>query len=76
MVLVEGFVLCKPVRFNWDKSIEGECTGEHIAYLVSGIMNLAIDIFIVILPLPVVFRLQMAWSRRISVAAMFSLGAL
>lgn len=76
MVLIEGFVLCKPVRFNWDKSVDGKCTGEHTAYLVPGIMNLAIDTFIVALPLPVVFRLQMTWSRRISVAAMFSLGAL
>lgn len=76
MVLVEAFALCKPVEYNWNKSIEGKCTGENTAYLVAGIMNLSIDTFIVILPMPVVFRLQMSWSKRISVALMFSLGAL
>ena len=76
MVLVEAFALCKPVQYNWDKSIEGDCTGENIAYLVAGIVNLTIDTFIVILPMPMVFRLQMTLPKRIAVAAMFSLGAL
>ncbi|KAH6627451.1 hypothetical protein F5144DRAFT_575896 [Chaetomium tenue] len=33
-VLLETFVLCKPVQFNWDKSIAGTCEGQNIAYLV------------------------------------------
>jgi hypothetical protein len=76
MVLLEGFLLCKPVQYNWDKSIKGSCEGENTAYLVSGITNLVIDIFIVALPMPQVFRLHMSFSRRIGVAAMFSLGIL
>ncbi|KAJ5622002.1 hypothetical protein N7528_005234 [Penicillium herquei] len=76
MVLVETFALCKPVQYNWDKSIEGHCTGESIAYLVAGIFNLSIDTFIVILPMPLVFNLQMILSKKLAVAAMFSLGVL
>ncbi|KUI69419.1 hypothetical protein VM1G_04922 [Cytospora mali] len=76
MVFLEGFLLCKPVQFNWDKTIAGICTGENTAYLVAGVTNLVVDMFIVILPMPLVFRLQMTLSRRISVAGMFSLGAL
>ncbi|KAJ6024063.1 hypothetical protein N7540_004860 [Penicillium herquei] len=76
MVLAETFALCKPVQYNWDKSIEGHCTGENIAYLVAGILNLSIDTFIVVLPMPLVFNLQMILSKKIPVAAMFSLGAL
>ncbi|ROW06270.1 hypothetical protein VPNG_08079 [Cytospora leucostoma] len=76
MVFLETFLLCKPVQYNWDKSIKGTCTGENTAYLVAGITNLVIDTFIVILPMPSVFRLRMTLSRRISVAAMFSLGAI
>lgn len=76
MVIVQGFVLCRPVQYNWDKSTQGSCSGEHTAYLISGVVNLAIDIFIVVLPMPSVFRLHMTLSKRISVAAMFSLGAL
>ncbi|GKZ29880.1 hypothetical protein AbraIFM66950_006841 [Aspergillus brasiliensis] len=76
MVLIEAFALCKPVQYNWDKSIEGQCTGENVAYLVAGIVNLTIDTFIVILPMPLVFNLQLILSKKVAVAAMFSLGAL
>lgn len=76
MVVSETFLLCKPVQYSWNKTIEGKCQGENTAYLVSGINNLVIDMFIVILPMPRVFKLQMSLPRRISVAAMFSLGIL
>ena len=44
-VVVEGFALCRPVQFNWDKSIPGgECHGQNRAYLAAGIMNLIVDL--------------------------------
>lgn len=58
MVFLETFLLCKPVQYNWDKSIQGSCEGENTAYLVAGITNLVIDTFIVVLPMPKVFRLH------------------
>lgn len=76
MVFLETFLLCKPVQYNWDKTINGSCEGENTAYLVAGITNLIIDTFIVVLPMFQVFKLHMSLSRRVSVAAMFSLGAL
>ncbi|KAI1866346.1 uncharacterized protein JN550_007734 [Neoarthrinium moseri] len=76
-VIVEAFALCKPVQYSWDKSIQGgTCTGENLAYLVAGITNLVIDAFIVSLPMPKLFGLQMSLSKKVGVAGMFSLGAL
>ncbi|KAI2780694.1 hypothetical protein F4815DRAFT_499072 [Daldinia loculata] len=75
-VLVETFALCTPVQHNWDKSIPGKCTNQHGAYLGSGITNLIIDVFIVTLPMPMLFRLQMSWPKKLSIAVMFSLGAI
>lgn len=75
-VLVETFALCTPVQHNWDKSIPGKCTNQHGAYLGSGITNLIIDVFIVTLPMPMLFRLQMSWPKKLSIAVMFSLGAM
>lgn len=77
MVIIETFALCKPARYSWDKSIPGgTCTGENLAYLVAGITNLVIDSIIVTLPMPKLFKLQLSFSKKISVAGMFSLGAL
>lgn len=76
-VLLETFVLCTPVQYSWDKGIPGgECKGENTAYLIAGITNLVIDLFIVVLPMPMLFGLQMSLPKRFSIAGMFSLGAM
>ena len=75
-VLVETFALCHPVQYNWDKSITGECEGQSLAFLVAGITNLIIDVFIVALPMPMLFGLRLPLLKRVGIAAMFSLGAL
>lgn len=76
-VLVETFVLCKPVEYNWNKSIPGgECKSQNQAYLAAGITNLIIDSSIVILPMPMLFGLQMSLPKKFSIVAMFSLGGL
>ncbi|KAK0634285.1 hypothetical protein B0T17DRAFT_1739 [Bombardia bombarda] len=75
-VLLEIFLRCKPVQFSWDKSIvDGTCDGQNTAFLVAGITNLVIDSFIVVLPMPMLWRLQIAKRKKIVIAGMFSLGA-
>lgn len=76
-VFLEALVLCKPVAYSWDKSIPGGvCTGQNIAYLVAGITNLLIDAWVVVLPMPKLFGLQMSTAKKLGIASMFSLGAL
>ena len=74
-VLLETFLLCQPVQFNWDKSIAGTCEGQNTAYLVAGITNLLIDVFVVVMPMPMLFGLRMSLRKRLGVVGMFSLGA-
>lgn len=77
VVILEGFLLCNPVDYNWDKTIPGgRCEGQNTAYLVAGITNLVLDAFIVALPMPKLLKLRMSLFRRLTVVAMFSLGAL
>lgn len=76
LVLVKDFGLCRPVQYNWDKTIDGVCTGQSPMNLMIRIVNCVIDACILVLPLPLVFRLRMTLTRRMSVAGMFSLGAL
>ncbi|KAI0419310.1 hypothetical protein F5X98DRAFT_373108 [Xylaria grammica] len=77
VVVLETFLLCKPVQFTWDRTIpNGTCYGERMGYLTAATVNLIIDAFIVVLPMPLLFRLQMSLPKRLGVAAMFSLGGL
>ncbi|KAI0973693.1 hypothetical protein F4678DRAFT_425557 [Xylaria arbuscula] len=73
-VFLTAFVTCTPVQFNWDKSIPGGTCGQSVPFLVSGILNVVIDAFIVALPMPMLFNLQLSLYKKFSVAVMFSLG--
>ncbi|EAQ88789.1 hypothetical protein CHGG_05408 [Chaetomium globosum CBS 148.51] len=73
-VLVETFVLCNPVQYNWDKTIAGTCEGQNIAYLISGITNLVIGVFVIAMLMPMLFGLHMSLRKRLGVIEMFSLG--
>ncbi|KAF2197696.1 hypothetical protein GQ43DRAFT_380392 [Delitschia confertaspora ATCC 74209] len=74
-VVLETFLVCKPVQYNWNKNIRGTCT-KHAkeTYLTAGILNLLIDIFIVALPLPVLFRLRIPTWKKFGLIAVFSVG--
>ncbi|KAL2255470.1 hypothetical protein VTK26DRAFT_3288 [Humicola hyalothermophila] len=74
-VLLGLFLLCRPVRYSWDKSIPGgSCEARSTGYFVSGITNLALDVLVVIMPMPMLFGLRMTLRRRLGVACIFGLG--
>ncbi|KAF2679344.1 hypothetical protein K458DRAFT_422378 [Lentithecium fluviatile CBS 122367] len=73
-ILLETFLLCRPFRYNWDKSINGYCANEQLAYLTAGIINLLLDVAIIVLPLPILWKLQMALTKKFGIAFMLSIG--
>jgi hypothetical protein len=74
-VFLEAFLLCRPVTYNWNKTITGTCADVALAYLFAGISNLLIDLIIVALPLPMLWKLQLPVAKKIGISAMFSIGA-
>ena len=75
-VVLEAFLLCRPVEYNWDKSIAGICANEQLAFFLAGITNLIIDLGVIVLPMPILWNLQMAVPRKIAVSTMFGIGAM
>lgn len=76
MTFLVDFLICTPVALNWDPFVPGHCADQRMAYFFTAIINLLIDIGIVMLPMPLVWKLQMPIAKRIGVIAMFGLGAL
>jgi hypothetical protein len=60
----------------WDLNVIANC--DHLATpgLVQGAINIAADVFIFILPLPVIFKLQISTSKKIALSAVFATGFL
>ena len=70
------FLLCRPVEYNWNKFVHGTCAFEGLAFLLQGIMNLILDVVIILLPMRMLWRLQMPLLKKIGIIAMFGIGAL
>lgn len=73
-LILTGFLICRPLAFNWDKMLDGHCgstVGEEIGFAA---VNMVIDAVIVFLPTSVVWRLQMPVRKKIGISCMFGLG--
>jgi hypothetical protein len=66
--------ICKPIEFNWDKSIDGTCGDEDAANTGSAVINATLDVVIVGLPFPIVWKLQMATQKKVAISVTFLLG--
>lgn len=68
---------CSPVSAAWDPVLSlTNCRPRETHELVSVAINVVLDIFVVILPLPVVWKLKMPARKKAAVTGMFSIGLL
>ncbi|KAI1819689.1 hypothetical protein F4861DRAFT_121761 [Xylaria intraflava] len=65
---------CIPLSQYWDPKPTGWCRNPSISDNVTIAYNLLIDFGILILPLPVLWRLQMSLRDKVTVTAMFGFG--
>ncbi|OCK85406.1 hypothetical protein K432DRAFT_343140 [Lepidopterella palustris CBS 459.81] len=76
-VIISAGVICTPFEYNWDKSIiAGRCGNEKGTYIAIASWSIALDCLIWILPIPVVWQLQLPQAHRVALIAVFGLGLL
>lgn len=65
------------MRFDWDRTIPGGYCGDPQRIFISGLaLNLLTDIGIVILPIPMIWKIQINMTEKIAVSGAFLLGGL
>ncbi|KAL6231480.1 hypothetical protein BDW75DRAFT_243869 [Aspergillus navahoensis] len=70
-----GILFCQPFAYNWDRTIKGGHCGDSPKFQLStAVVNMMLDFFIVLLPLPILWSLQMSWKRKAMLSGVFSLG--
>ncbi|KAK0663734.1 hypothetical protein DIS24_g1139 [Lasiodiplodia hormozganensis] len=67
---------CKPVASNWDVTIEGECINKAGIYIATAVINIATDLALLVLPIPVLVRLQIPRLEKVALIAMFGVGSM
>ena len=65
---------CKPISLLW--SLKGSCLVSAVEAMVFGILNAAIDLSILLLPIPMVWQLKMDMRQKIIVSSILGLGLL
>ena len=71
------FLICRPLALGWNINIKnGHCGNQTAAYIAVHSINTVIDISLAVLPMPVLWRLQMPTRRKVELSVMFSLGTL
>ncbi|PTB77132.1 hypothetical protein M440DRAFT_1401464 [Trichoderma longibrachiatum ATCC 18648] len=66
---------CTPVQYSWDKTIPGTCINIKAFWYGQSGWNTLMDLLVLVLPIPVILKLQMNRRAKISILAVFILGA-
>lgn len=66
---------CRPVGSYWQPLLQQHCIDSQKFYWANGISNLLLDVMILCLPIPMIWKLQMSMRSKISLTGVFALGA-
>lgn len=70
-------ILCAPqIGHPWDLTVVAKCADGRVVEFALGIANLTLDIFLLVLPIPVILLLQLSLKKKIGVLAIFMVGLL
>ncbi|KAI1142681.1 hypothetical protein F5Y05DRAFT_126815 [Hypoxylon sp. FL0543] len=74
--LLVAIFQCKPIRYQWDKSIEGHCIDQLSYYRWVSVPNIIHDIAMLVLPAPVVWKLQVRLRQKLALSCVFLIGSI
>jgi hypothetical protein len=69
-----SLLTCMPLERRLNPFANGNCLPSGVTAYMSGAINVLTDAFVVLLPVPVIWKLNMPLSRKIRALAIFSLG--
>lgn len=71
------FFFCIPIQSFWDSGVKGRCLlAQPTMWIISGIVHIVTDFAIIVMPLPIVWKLQLPRSQKIYLTGIFGLGTL
>ncbi|KJZ71627.1 hypothetical protein HIM_09021 [Hirsutella minnesotensis 3608] len=75
--VVTAIFQCTPVNYFWTQYLQregGSCINIHALAWVHGAVNIAMNVWLIILPLSQVSRLELHWKKKLGVIVMFMVG--
>ena len=67
---------CHPISGAWNKALNAKCIDVKALYAAQSIPTIVFDFVILMMPMPLIWRLQNDWKAKIGVTSMFLMGGL
>jgi hypothetical protein len=69
---------CRPIAATWDLTLlpGATCMDPSTKYMALSVLNIIIDVFTLVLPIPIIARLRMPRRQKITVCGIFATGGL
>lgn len=74
--VVSGYVNCVPVPRFWNRKLDGYCLSFEAVWFFNASMNIATDIALLVLPMPLLSRLQLPRMQKFALMGVFAVGIL
>lgn len=74
--IVSGYVNCVPVAKFWNHDLPGTCLNFEAVWFFNASMNIATDVTLLILPMPLLVQLQLPRMQKIALMGVFAIGIL
>ncbi|KAL4914877.1 hypothetical protein BDW62DRAFT_219816 [Aspergillus aurantiobrunneus] len=72
--VISAFLNCLPVNSFWDTSVPGRCIPKAFLWFFNGGLNIATDLAILVLPIPVLSHLRLPKRQKVGVILIFATG--
>ncbi|KAI0595078.1 hypothetical protein F4775DRAFT_571343 [Biscogniauxia sp. FL1348] len=73
MTVLIGLLVCRPIQKNWDPTVEGTCGNQIAAYTAVSVYNVIIDIVMCVMPLPMIYKLQLKAPYKLALFGIFGI---
>ena len=70
------FLMCRPINYNWDLTVKGTCGSRTAGFVAAAALNTSTDLMVLILPMPIIWKLKLSTARKLSLMTLFSFGLL
>ena len=75
VIFVRSFI-CRPFSRQWDPEQAGECGDERAAILGDSVIDAIVNLVIICIPMPILWRLQMAVEWKVMLTIVFGVGSM
>ncbi|KAJ5397854.1 hypothetical protein N7509_005967 [Penicillium cosmopolitanum] len=74
--IVSGYVNCVPVAKFWNHDLPGHCLNFEAVWFFNASMNILTDVILLVLPMPLLVKLQLPRTQKIALMGVFAIGIL